>query len=137
MTAEEFLQDWAYDTLTAAGITCVGHTGAVPVRDWVPDATDYPYISIGEDTIAEGPSWSDDQRDCTLTLHVWSRYAGKKQAKQIGGALVTSLRASLTSTGEWRVQRVNLDLANYYLDPDARTQHGVIRVRVGLGHNPS
>jgi hypothetical protein len=135
MAPEVALQQWAYDTLTAAAMTATGHTGTVPVRDWVPDATEFPYVSIGEDVLTEDV-YKGSGRDFSLTVHVWSRYAGKLQAKEIGGAVVTALLAAITTTGEWRVTRVNLDAVNYFLDPDGRTTHGVVRVEGHLANYP-
>lgn len=139
------LQQRIYALLTAAPQTLAGSK----VYDSVPDATAsatapdsaFPYIAIGEmDSIPDDVSVEtedsppaargDDGEVETLQLHVWSRYRGQKEVKQImqqvkdrlhGIDLQVSSRASAITFVRSR---------RNFLDPDGKTRHGVVSVEV-------
>src|SRR6056297_378155 len=96
------------------------------VYDDVPDNTNtFPYVTIGEDVLNQ---WDTDGHlgfDASVTIHVWSRYRGRREVKQIqkliydvlhNGALVYS-----TFDGIMCQQRS----AESFADPDGLTRHGV------------
>lgn len=43
----------------------------------------YPFVVIGDDQIDPWDTDSQDGFECTVTIHVWSRYRGKKEAQNI------------------------------------------------------
>src|SRR5690606_7523579 len=95
-----------------------------------PDSA-FPYVLLGEmDATPDDVSTGDDGEVETVTLHVMSRYRGKKEAEQImqrikarlhGVELEVPGRASAISFV--RSRRI-------FLEPDGRTQHGVVSVEV-------
>lgn len=58
-------------------------TSRAGVYDHVPEDADHPYVTVGEGT--EVPFDAHDRRGAslTLTLHVWSRYRGYREALDI------------------------------------------------------
>jgi hypothetical protein len=99
------------------------------VFDWIPDQTEYPYVSIGDDT---GNDWSAadfDGKEITVVIHSWSRAEGRSEVKTIQ-SLVKGLlhRASLALTGANLVQML-FEFEETLLDPDGVTYHGVQRFR--------
>lgn len=57
------------------------------VYDEPPEDVPHPYVTVGEST--ETPMDAHDRRgvDITITLHIWSRYRGFRQALDILAAL--------------------------------------------------
>lgn len=106
------------------------------IYDDPPESVAFPWIEIGDgqvipdDTSANIGTGSDDGVSEFFDLHVWSRYAGKKQAWDIVDALHTHLHgASLTIPGRasalaW-IRNVRM-----LTDPDGLTRHGVVSLEI-------
>ena len=123
MSFELALQNTLFQTLSAdPGVLALGAS----VWDDVPENyAGFPYITIGEAAFAE---WdTDTSTGCigTATIHTWSRKNGRKETKQIQGAIYDALhRAELAVTG---FDCVSCDFigSESFLDEDGKTRHGV------------
>ena len=105
-------------------------TALAPVLDDVDESQSFPYVSIGEDVINEWDTVSDSGGDASITIHVWSRYKGRKQAKEIMGKVYDSLhRQQLTAAG-YDVVMSNFETETSFLDSDGLTRHGVQTYRI-------
>jgi hypothetical protein len=90
----------------------------------------FPFVVIGDDTVAEFDTDDSEGQEATLTIHVWSRYPGKKEVKQVLDAIYDCLHDSpLTVTGQ-TVIYIFFEFMETMADPDGLTQHGVIRFRL-------
>lgn len=90
----------------------------------------FPYVVVGDDTSVEDDTFSRVGWDHTVTLHVWSRYPGRKETKQIQQAIYDALHQhALVVAGATTIDCV-FEFANSFLDPDGLTRHGVSRFRV-------
>jgi len=113
-------------------------TGIQSVRD-TPDTTptdsDFPFIHIGEsqiipDDTTNTASGGDGGVSEFVDLHVWSRYRGQKEVKELAAVIYDRLHgASLTVTGRasalsWVRNRQVLT------DTDGLTRHGVISLEI-------
>lgn len=101
--------------------------------DHVPDNYDvFPFVTIGEDVLT---NWDDDTQngfDVSVTIHVWSRYPGRKETKEIQGIIYSQLhQQDLTITGYNHVL-TNQTNQTTTLDPDGKTYHGVQELNVLL-----
>lgn len=110
----------------AARLSTVG----TPVYDNVPQDTAFPYIVIGDDTSI--PFDTDDSigSEATCTIHVWSRYRGKKEVKEIMGAVYASLHRASFAIADGALIECVSEFAESFVDPDGLTRHGVIRFRL-------
>lgn len=94
-------------------------------------AANFPYVVIGDDTLA--PWDADDMlgAEITVTLHFWSRYEGWKETKALMGEVYEILhRATLTATG-YRSVDCLWEFSNTV--PEATEyRHGVQRYRLTL-----
>lgn len=108
------------------------------IYDDVPQIADsgnssfFPYVSIGDDTVTD---WSTDTAsggEVTVTVHSWSRYAGRKEVKQVMEAIYNALhRATLTAPG-FEFVGCDFEFSETVLDPDTETRHGIQRFRLLL-----
>ena len=110
------------------------------VYDDVPDMTeglpaaDFPYIVIGNDTEV---AWDTDDTlggNCTITLHAFSQYQGKKEAKEIMAAIDVALHrqaVNLSATG-FRFVDCLREYSEVFDEDDGATRHGVCRYRITI-----
>ena len=115
------LQQGVFQTLTTA-------LAPVPVFDEVPANSAFPYIEIGDQTAADNSDKTDRTTErVTLTIHVWSRTAGRKQCKELMAKVHTALHdKTLTLTG-FAPAVLAFEFSNDFRDPDGITRHGVLR----------
>jgi hypothetical protein len=93
-------------------------------------ASFFPYVVIGDDTAAEFDTDDVNGQETTITLHVWSRYRGKREVKLVIDALYDALHdVSLTIAGQSTVYCF-WEFAESVPDPDPLIQHGVTRFRI-------
>jgi len=122
MNFEEALQQAVFDRLS-------GYPGMPTVYDDVPKGAAFPYVAIGEDTHIPWDTDDSVGSESTVTLHVWSRYRGKKEAKQIQGLIYDALNRHELVVAGFVVVTLEFVYSDVLLDPDALTRHGVQRFR--------
>ena len=107
---------------------------SVPVYDDVPqEATkkdsNFPFVTVGDDTFNEGSTDTEGGFDTTITMHIWSRYAGFTETKQIQAEIYALLnRQTIVMAGsDYGIAGITFDFSNAVLDPDGLTRHGISR----------
>jgi hypothetical protein len=127
------LQTAIYNRLTTVGLSANVYDDAPDLPAGMP-LDSFPYVTIGEDTFV--PWDTDDQlgTNATIYLHVWSRYAGKRECKLIMQEIDDALNrqsAELSASG-YRFIDCLLEYANVIDGTDGETRHGIIRYRVTI-----
>lgn len=119
------------DALQTAIFTALdGVPGMPPVYDDVPENVPFPYVVIGDDVSAAFDDDCGSGADSMVTIHVWSTYPGRAEAKQILDLIYRTLhRSNLVIAGNVTIT-IDADYQMTLLDPDGVTRHGVIRFRV-------
>ena len=123
------LQQTLYTTLN--GDSQLTSTLGAAVFDDVPDtqAVSFPYVQIGEDTATDYSTKDVTGTETVINLHVWSRYRGSKETKQVMDRVHTLLHDSnLTVTGH-NLVNLRFEFSDVLRDPDGVTRHGVMRFR--------
>lgn len=104
--------------------------GSAAIYDHVPQETDFPYVSIGDTTSIEWDTDTSLGSEDTVTIHVWSRYRGRKETKEIQLELYNALhRHNLTISGATTVT-CDWEFAESEVDTDGLTRHGITRFRL-------
>jgi hypothetical protein len=114
---------------TALNVSAITTTLACGVYDEVVEGNSYPFITLGEETAIDYSTNNLVGAETTINIHVWSRYKGSKQTKQILDKIHDLLHdVSLTVSG---VNLINLrfEYSDIMRDPDGITRHGVMRFR--------
>jgi hypothetical protein len=115
-----------------AALVADSATGALVVDriyDAIPRAATFPYVSLGDGTVRDWSTGTEDGTEHRLVLHAWSRERGKKETWSILEALKAVLHdAALVLDGHALVN-LRFAFADAALDPDGITWHGVIRFR--------
>lgn len=103
---------------------------AVPQFDDSGNNANFPYVTIGEDNVNEFDTDTELGSDATVTIHTWSRARGRKETKQIQGAVYDALhRQSLTVAG-FNFVDCHWQSSTSFLDSDGKTRHGVQTFRM-------
>lgn len=124
------LQQAVYSRLS--GDTELVTTLGAAVYDHVPDSAAFPYVVIGDITEATNDTMTRTGRGVTLTLHLWSQYAGMKQLDLIADRVDDLLdRWAPTVTG-WSATSMLREFFETMRDPDGVTRHGVARYRIHI-----
>ena len=114
---------------TALNVSAITTTLACGVYDEVVEGNSYPFITLGEETAIDSSTNNLVGAETTINIHIWSRYKGSKQTKQIMDKVHDLLHdVSLTVSG---VNLINLrfEYSDIMRDPDGITRHGVMRFR--------
>ena len=122
------IQAAVYATLTAnAPFMAV----AKAVYDDVPELGGFPYVSFGEGTENPWDTFGQNGSDATITLHVWSRYTGFKEAQAINDLMIGLLdnQTGIAVTG-YGLVLLNVENSVQLRDPDGITRHIATRFRV-------
>ncbi len=136
MSAESAVQKAIYDKLTAsvplmAAVTAIFDN--VPQLDEREDAdADFPFVTIGED------DFDEDDTDTTLGfqaevgVHVWSRYRGRKEVKDIQGLIYDALHRQSLDVAPFTFVDCLHEESRTEVEPDGKTRHGISIYRVTI-----
>ena len=125
------LQKTIFTTLNSDNT--ITSTFSATVHDHVPQGTSFPYIVIGEETMTDESSTKTlDFNNFTLTIHIFSRNRGRKEAKQIMARIYELLHnQNLSVTGASHIN-TRFEFSDVIKENDGLTYHGVQRFRTIL-----
>ena len=130
-----------YSAAVEAGRAYLSDT-LVGVYDNVPQpldggaASNFPYITIGEDDFTDWSTDTESGADVTVTIHSWSRYRGRKEIKAIQSAVYGVLHRATLSVNNWYFVSCDFLTSNTLVDPDGLTRHGIQTFRILLDETP-
>lgn len=103
--------------------------GQPRVYDDVPQGSDFPYLTLGQSIARDWSTGTEEGNEHILTLHVWSKAKGKKEAHEIMGAVRTLLHEQALSLPGHRLINLRHEFSEARRDPDGETVHGITRFR--------
>lgn len=128
MSANWELQRSIYETLTAdAAVTAL--LGGPHIHEQAPRDLAFPYVTLGQTTVYDWSTGTEDGREHILTLHVWSRSGGKRQVEEIIEAMNAALGDAVLSLTGHALINLRFEFADARRDPDGETLHGIVRYR--------
>ncbi len=123
-------QDAVYDTLQAnAGVQAV-LGNPTRVYDHVPTNAVFPYLTLGETSVTAYDVKEGTGMDAVMTLHVWSRYRGHKEVKDILKAVHAALHRATFSVAGQNFIDCRFESAETVQEADGLTYHGIARYRI-------
>jgi hypothetical protein len=114
------LQTALYSRLTTA-------LAPVLVYDDAPTTATFPYITLGEQTSSGAGDKTSDAEELTVTLHAWSRKAGRKEVKDLLERVHTALHNQELAVPGFAPVTLRHEFSNDFLEAETSTKHGVIR----------
>lgn len=98
------------------------------IYDEPPREAAFPYVTLGEMRIADF-SAGEPALEHQLTLHVWSRQGGQREAHVIAGALLQALDDAPLALAGHRLVNFRFGTADVRREADGRTYHALVRFR--------
>jgi hypothetical protein len=122
------LQQSVFAALTAnAALTAL--LGSDRIYDDVPQGAPKPYLTLGQTTVRDWSTGTEEGNEHLVTLHVWSDARGKKEAGEIAEAARSALHDQpLTLVGH-RLVNLRHEFSEARRDPDGSTIHAILRFR--------
>lgn len=99
------------------------------VFDHAPANVAFPCISFGRAAASDWSTATEDGVELLLTLHVWSKAKGKREALEIMDAVRAVLHDAAPALDEHRLVNLRLVSAEARYDEDQAVQHGLMRLR--------
>lgn len=103
--------------------------GGAKVHDDVPQRTEFPYVTFGQSIVRDWATSTEPGHEHVVTLHVWSRAAGRKQSYEIMAAIEDALHDRALTLAGHRLVNLRHEFSDARRDPDGETYHGVVRYR--------
>lgn len=127
-TASEALQQAFHHALVSdAALRTL--LGGERVYDDVPVRGEFPYVTFGQSVERDWSAGAEDEREHTVTLHVWSRARGRKEAQAILSASRRVLHDAALVLDGHRLINLRHEFSEARRDSDGETFHGVARFR--------
>ena len=122
------LQQAIFTTLTSQpALTTL--LGGQRVYDDTPQPVVFPYITFGQSTLREASTSVAAGDEHIVTLHVWSRAHGRKQAQTIVDLLRIALHDQPLPLIDHHLVNLRHEYSDCRRDPDGETIHGTVRLR--------
>ncbi len=102
-----------------------------PVRlyDDPPSERIYPYATYGRSQTTPIPADPGDSVEHIGHLHVWSRYGGRREAKEAIGVVREALHYADLSLSQWTLVSLRVTYADVFRGPDGFTSQAILRLR--------
>lgn len=129
--------DWALqkaviDVLSAAPEIQAWLGTPARVYDRVPRHAAFPFLSLGDALTVPADTSTETGTDHLLRLHVWSRYAGQRELKEVIAAVQSVLHDGTLEPPGYYVTLMRIIDARTLREPDGLTRQAVIRLRTIL-----
>lgn len=127
-SATWMLQKAIHQSLTA-NASVLAALGGPRVWDHVPRGASAPYVTIGATSERDWSTGSEAGAEHILTLHVWSKAAGRREAETIADELRSALHDQSLTLDGFHLVNLRHELTDTRRDPDNEMFHGVVRLR--------
>ncbi|OLO40316.1 hypothetical protein BTR23_07455 [Alkalihalophilus pseudofirmus] len=99
------------------------------VLDEIDSGQQFPYIRLGEDTLTDDGTKTFNIDNVTHTLHVFSQYKGKKEAKETLSLIREALNDPLPIGNGFSLWSLQIEMMEVFEEDEGKTKHGVMRIR--------
>ncbi len=119
----------AVHTVLTTDTAVLTQLGGPRVWDHVPRGAPFPYVTIGATTDRDWSTGTEHGDEHILTLHVWSKGAGRKEAESIADQLRLVLHDQPLTLDGYRLVNIRHEFSDTRRDADNELYHGVVRLR--------
>lgn len=122
------LRQALHDRLAADG-ALLALLGGARIHDAPPKDAAFPFVTLGEAVVSDWSTGTEAGTEQALTLHAWSRAAGRREAFEIAAAVQQALHDAPLALAGHRLANLRTTTAEVRRDGDGRTFHALIRFR--------
>lgn len=134
VSAEHALQEAIYTVLVDNPLL-VQALGGAKIYDRAPEGASFPYIAFANLTTSDGSTASEAGYECRITLNVWSRHEGKREAFDILHIMRLSLEGQNLALSDYALVNLREEFSDISQDRDRVTFRGTIRFRAFIEFN--
>ena len=103
--------------------------GGQSVYDDVPQRAGFPYITFGRSTVRDWSTGTEPGNEHVLSLHIWSKAAGKKETYEIIDAICTRLQDNSLQLSDHHLVNFRCEFSEARRTVDGEKFHGIVRYR--------
>lgn len=122
------LQKAIFDKLTHDDATLAA-LGGPRIYDDAPSRAEFPFVTFGQSTERDWSTGTDEGYEHLVTLHVWSRARGRKEAEAVIAAARDALHDQDLALSGHRLINLRHEFSEARRDSDGETFHGIARFR--------
>lgn len=122
------LQEAIFAKLTSDGATLAALGGA-RIYDDAPPRPDFPFMTFGQSTERDWSTGSDVGYEHLVTLHVWSKARGGKEAETVISAAREALHDQALALSGHTLVNLRHEFSEARRASDGETFHGIVRFR--------
>lgn len=119
----------AIQSRLAATAAVTGALGGARIYDHVPRGANFPYLAYGLAIQRDAGTGTEAGTEHIVTLHVWSKAAGRHEALAVLGAVRDALHDQPLALSGFRLVNLRHETSDVRRDTDAEGVHGTIRFR--------
>lgn len=113
----------------AADATLTSLLRGPKVYDAPPPGAAMPYVTIGQSAERDWSTGSEEGREHTLTLLVWSNARGRGETHDLMGHLRRVLHDAALPVAGWHLVALRHELSELRRDSDGEVWRGLVRLR--------
>lgn len=106
--------------------------GGQRIHDRPPANAAFPYITFGRTSVYDWSTGTEPGTEQILTLHIWSKAQGKKEALEIMELARARLEGEGITMPEFALVSLFFEFAEVRYDDDLAVHHGLLRFRARL-----
>ena len=129
MPSASFALQKALHTALTTNAGLLALLGGPRVYDDVPRGAPFPYVTFAQTIERDWSTGGEEGREHVVTLHVWSRAAGSKEAQEIVGAVRAAIHDQPLALAGHRLVNLRHEFSEVRRDADGETYHGLVRLR--------
>jgi hypothetical protein len=116
-------------TALLADAVLVTALGGEQVFDDVPRDAPFPYITLGDIDTRDWSTQTSRGHEHTVTLHLWSRYRGRKQVQDLIAEVDRILDGADPPLSGYRLVNLSTVFWTAQREPDGEVYRGTVRLR--------
>lgn len=129
MTSSSIALQSAIFTTLQADTALLALLGGPRIHDYAPQPVAFPYVTFGQSLTRDTDTSLEPGDEHVLTLHVWSRTEGRKEAAELVAVIRDALHdRPLPLTGH-RLVNLRHEFSELRRDADGETVRGLVRFR--------
>ncbi|MDE1567590.1 DUF3168 domain-containing protein [Aquabacter sediminis] len=107
----------------------VSALGGARIHDAPPAKAAFPFVTLGEAVVSDWSTATEAGSEQMLTLHIWSRAAGRAEIHALAGLVQQALHEAPLSLSGHRLANLRATSAEIRREEEGRTFHALVRFR--------
>lgn len=100
------------------------------VYDYIDENSKFPIVTIGECYANDYSTDSFNGEDISQEIHIWSKYKGKKECKELASLVLEVIFRDLRELeDDFEIDIMRRESLEIFDDPDVDIKHGVIKLQ--------